>query len=78
MSDRVVDAYTISPSQIESGDIMLFVIKAMVVQPGVYRLYRCPYDGDDIPQGARIFDEEAVCQELFPSLSSVAKPDTWR
>ena len=77
MSDKVVDAYTISPEQIKPGDVMLFVVKAMITRPGVYRLYRCPYDGDDIPQGGRIFDEEAVCQELFPSLSAVAKPDTW-
>jgi len=76
MSERIVDAYTISPSRIEPGDVMLFVIKAMVVRPGIYRLYRCSYDGDDIPQGGRIFDEESVCQELFPSLAAVAKPET--
>ena len=75
MSDRIVNAYTISPELIKSGDIMMFTVKAMVVRPGVYRLYRCPYDGDGIPQGDRVLNEDVVCQELFPSLSSVAKPD---
>ena len=77
MSDRIVNAYTVSPAQIKKGDVMLFTIKAVVVRPGVYRLYRCPYSGDGIPQGQRILNEGMVCQELFPSLSNVAKPDTW-
>lgn len=60
---------------------MLFVVKAMVVRPGVYRLYRCaPYShvssyGKKIPQGSRVVNEQEVCQALFPSLSMVAVPD---
>ena len=72
---RVVNAYTISPDQIQHGDVMMFVIKAMVVAPGVYRLYRCLYAGKSILQGSRISDEEAVCKALFPSLALVAEPD---
>jgi len=73
---------TVDPSDIEAGDMMLFVVKAMVVRPGVYRLYRCAYPpvliiGDDskIPQGSRITNEREVCQALFPSLAMVAEPD---
>jgi len=78
---RIVDAYTIRPDEIEVGDVMLFVVKAMVVRPGVYRLYRCPYPptllyNEEIPQGSRINgDEREVCEALFPTLAQVAKPD---
>ena len=75
---RVVNAYTISPDEIQAGDVMLFVVKAMVIAPGVYRIYRCPYphdEGQDIPQGSRISHETAVCEALFPSLAAVARAD---
>jgi hypothetical protein len=55
---------------------MLFVIKAMVTRQGKYRLYRCFYEGLNVPQGSRIGgDEQAVCEALFPSLAMVAEPD---
>lgn len=73
---RVVNAYTVRPCDIWTGDVMLLVIKAMVVRPGVYRLYRCVYWGDDVPEGARVPNEEQVAKALFPSLALVAEPDT--
>lgn len=72
---RVVDAYTIQPGDIKGGDIMLFVIKAMMTRQGKYRLYRCLYEGLNVPQGNRIVNEREVCEALFPSLSMVAEPD---
>ena len=78
---KVINAYTVQPDEIEAGDVALFVVKAMVVRPGLYRLYRCAYplrfmsDDSEIPQGDRIANEEQVCQALFPSLAMVAKPD---
>lgn len=72
---RVVDAYNVLPQDIESGDIMMFVIKAMVTRPGLYRIYRCRYEGSEVPQGPRILNEEKVCEQLFPSLAAVAKVD---
>lgn len=79
---RLVNAYTVNPADIEAGDVMLFVVKALVVRPGVYRLYRCAYppvlivgDDDKIPQGSRIVNEREVCEALFPSLAMVAEPD---
>jgi len=71
---KVVNAYTISPDDIEVGDVMVFTVKAMVTSPGYYRLYRCPYTGE-VPQGSRIVNEEAVCEALFPSLAMVALAD---
>ena len=65
---RVVDAYTIAPHKIQSGDVMLLVVKAVVDAQGQYRIYRCPYEGDDIPQGSRVFADEAVARQLFPAL----------
>ena len=78
---RLVNAYTVHPDEIEPGDEMCFVVKAMVTyrdSDGAphYRLYRCPWDGtiDDMPQGSRLGDGEAVvCQELFPSLAKVGE-----
>ena len=76
---EVVNAYTISPSDIKQGDVMLCVIKAMVTGPGWYRLYKCEYmystTPDDIPQGSRILNEKEVCEALFPSLAQVAEPE---
>lgn len=71
----MVDAYSICPRDIRAGDVMMFVVKAMVVAPGVYRLYRCRYEGEGIPQGSRLSNEEGVCRVLFPSLAAVAVPD---
>lgn len=77
----LVNAYTVGPDDIKAGDVMLFVVKAMVVRLGVYRLYRCPFEGylsEEVPQGARIGggDEQKVCEALFPSLAAVAVADT--
>lgn len=80
---RLVNAYSILPGEIQAGDVMLFIVKAMVVRPGIYRLYRCPYPprlagGDsEIPQGSRIINEQEVGEVLFPSLAAVAEPDTY-
>lgn len=78
---KLVNAYTMNPADIEAGDVMLFVVKALVVRPGVYRLYRCaPYSHihesrKRIPQGSRISNKREVCEALFPSLAMVAEPD---
>jgi len=77
---KLINAYTVCPNDIEPGDVMLFIVKAMVVRPGIYRLYRCPCPpvllyNDEIPQGNRIINEREVCEVLFPSLAQVAKPD---
>ncbi|RKY69344.1 MAG: hypothetical protein DRQ02_01405 [Candidatus Latescibacterota bacterium] len=61
---------------------MLFTIKAMVMHQDdddklVYRLYRCPWDGDAdnlVPQGHQIANMEDVCKVLFPSLALVGRP----
>jgi len=77
---RLVNAHNIAPYDIQVGDEMCFVIKAMVIgstdEKLIYRLYRCPWDGDidDVPQGSRLFDDGKVCQEVFPSLAAVGKP----
>ena len=53
----------------EPGDVFLVVIKAMVQYDGTYRLYRCPYEGNDVPQGDRLYkDEQIVAEALFPIL----------
>ena len=73
---RVINAYTIAPNEIQPGDVMMFVVKAMVTRPGHYRLYRCPFEnGTEIPQGSRIHNEREVCKQLFPTLAQVARPD---
>ena len=77
---RIVSAYTISPHDIQPGDVMLFTIKAMVTRidnDGTlrYRLYRCPFEGDGIPQGSQVGDMVGVCHELFPSLAAMGEPE---
>lgn len=72
---RLVNPYTIRYDEIKEGDVMVYIVKAMVVRPGIYRLYKCHYDGSTIPQGNRILHDEDVCQELFPTLYSVAHYD---
>lgn len=72
---RLVNEYTISPKDIQPGDVMMVVVKAIVVAPQTYRIYRCTIRGDEVPQGMRILDEEEVCKTMFPSLANVAHPD---
>jgi len=80
MPENVVNAYTVSPMDIQPGDVMMYVVKAMVVRRTesgklVYRLYRCLYDGP-VVQGSRVGGNEMImCSELFPSLDAVAIPD---
>jgi hypothetical protein len=77
---RIVSAYSIAPADIQEGDVMMFIIKAMVGYRDTddvlrYRIYRCPYDGPEV-QGSRIGwdDMEAVCDAFFSSLRYVGKP----
>jgi len=79
---KIVDPYTVTPDDIEPGDEMLFIVKAIVVRSVEgklhYRLYRCHWDGDVPPQGMRIHaHEDEVCQAVFPSLAAVGEPDCW-
>jgi hypothetical protein len=53
----------------EPGDVFLVTIKAMVQYDGSYRLYRCPYKGDDMPQGDRLYtDSDDLGEVIFPIL----------
>ena len=79
---RLVNAYTISPDEIKSGDVMLFTVKAMVMRRddhGVlrYRIYRCAWEGweDRVPQGSQAANMKEVAEALFPSLALVGKPE---
>lgn len=80
----IVNAYMVSPNDIKPDDVMLFVIKAIVMYDGTYRLYQCPYDGPTskygLPQGARVSAgyERGIAQAIFPSLALVAEPDLQR
>ena len=80
MTENIVNAYTISPNDIQPGDVMMCVVKAMVVGKDVrgrliYRLYRCPYDGP-VVQGSRTRNEMIMCGELFPSLFAAGITDS--
>ena len=77
---RIVSAYTVSPDDIRPGDEMAFIVKAMVFRRDgdgklLYRIYRCNWEGDEMPQGAQVADMENVCKSLFPSLAAIGKPD---
>ena len=81
---KVVNARTVSPLDIQNGDIMMYIIKAMVFKGRkglLYRLYICPLDDEEnrvegIPQGARIYDsDKAICRAIFPSLACVSEED---
>lgn len=84
MPEQIVNPKSVIPMYIKPGDTMLITVKAVMNRQGVYRLYRCDYDGPakpggsvmDIPQGSRVLtDEDKVCEALFPSLAMVAKAD---
>ena len=82
---RVVDAYTIRPDEVQPGDTMMFLLKAVATRQGQYRIYRCKaseyleyFNSNAIPQGARVLDEEAVARQVFPVLVNAdMKPDIW-
>ena len=51
-------------------DVFLVVIKATIQYDGTYRLYRCPYEGSNIPQGDRLYTEsDYVGEVIFPILA---------
>jgi hypothetical protein len=67
------NAYNARPDEIQPGDEFCFVVKLMVGRRTptgnlIYRIYRCPFEGDEAPQGSRIDTdrEVAVMQALFP------------
>jgi hypothetical protein len=63
------------------NDWSAVTVKAIIVRPGVYRLYRCrPFDGNemDAPQGERIHNtklEKLLAETLFPSTLFGMEPD---
>ena len=72
---RLVNAYTVSPDDIEPGDIMMFVVKAVLSDRDHndtlrYRIYRCSWDGDieNIPQGSHVPNMEDAARNFFPVL----------
>ena len=88
---RVVDGLAINPSELQTGDTILFVAKLVVMKDAVgrnrFRIYRCPcsevqpgiVQPEDIPQGSRILPqyESAVAECFFPvTLWAGIKPDT--
>lgn len=77
---RIINAYTVDPTTIVEGDVAFYVVKVMIVRPGIYRLYRCEFTPkrhcEEIPQGDRIFENvKQVCEVLFPSVAAEAEPD---
>jgi hypothetical protein len=75
---KVVNSYTISPYDIQQGDIALITVKIVMVREGFYRIYRGLHSNtEEVPQGSRIHNEKAVCEALFPTFTAVAKPDPY-
>jgi len=82
---RVVNAYSIRPDEIQPGDTMMLLLKAVVTRRGRYRIYRCKaseyleyFNSGEIPQGARLGGEEAVAEQVFPALLYAdMRPDIW-
>ena len=69
------NAYSVAPADIQAGDEFCFVVKLLVGRPDkkgrpTYRLYRCPYEGDEAPQGDRLDTdlEPEVMRALFPAI----------
>ena len=69
----LLNAYNATPDQVVPGVEFCFVVKLMVgyktaTGRPVYRIYRCPFEGHEVPQGSRINDdlEVAVMKAIFP------------
>jgi hypothetical protein len=69
---KVKNFYTANSA--EPGDVFLVVLKATIQYDGTYRLYRCPYEGDDIPEGDRLYAQHAG-EEIFPVLQTADGQD---
>ena len=78
---RIVNPRTIEPNEIQQGDVMLCIIKAVVTyQDGDdirYRVYKCHYPNNEggIPQGSIVLDDRAVARNCFPTLARVGSVD---
>ncbi len=63
--------YTVSPGELEPGDVLLCITKLLVTKEGHFRLYRCDYEGPT-PEGSRVYTNETeVQQSLFPVASNL-------
>jgi hypothetical protein len=70
----LINAYTTRPGELQQGDVMAYVVVARVTGftpdgTPIMKLYRCRYDGDDVPDGDRIFHGE-IMTALFPSFNA--------
>lgn len=86
---KIKNFYTANTA--EPGDVFLVVVKAVVMEDGTYRLYRCPADDEYVPEGDRLFEGktytlpdnydtewlgiEITAQTLFPILRAAKGPD---
>ena len=59
------NAFTQIPNEVKVGDEFVYVIKALVTHTGV-RFYRCAWEFDHVPQGAKISGKEKVHQLFYP------------
>lgn len=78
----VKNAYTVAPDEVEMGDKFLFIVKLMVGHyerngKPVYRMYRCPWEGDenDLPQGDQVDMTKRVDKALFPTIAAACERD---
>jgi len=72
--------YDTPSTEMKDGDWAALTVKAIIVRPGVYRLYSCrAFVGNEIdpPQGVRVDPslEKAVAEALFPSTLHGMEPD---
>lgn len=68
----VRDPYTTRPDNLEKGDVLVAVVKAMIDYEGHVRLYRTPWSTEFEPQGDRILtvdtDVASAAFTIFPVL----------
>lgn len=68
------NAYTVRPDEIHRGDEFCFVIKALITREYngkiYYRIYRCPFEGEEAPDGDEINPEfhEQIVDAIFPAI----------
>jgi len=65
----VKNGYTLRPADVKPGDELLFVIKAIVMHDGTFRVYRCPWSTMefDVPQGDPVISD-SITHGIFPVL----------
>lgn len=69
----IKDFMEVRPNELKPGDVLVCQVTLHVTHhtdendKPYFRMYKCKYEGSDVPQGTRIYvNEDRIAEALFP------------